>query len=412
MYADYTKPRGNLTGWRMAVQKHVCGQGHMELALAIGAIAPIAHILLEENVISEIPLISLIGTSTSGKTTSLILASSIWFSKKMIADFNCTQNAFVGMMCESKGLPMLVDESSAVADWDFTGLLYNLPKGQSKRRCLSDGTLQERKNFSGAIIFTGERSFFEQTNKNRGLDARLLELTLPWTVDAAHAEDIATDFSRHYGVAAVPLMTWILADKPSIKKKFKENKALIENLCKKDITDNVIIRLIKIPAMILTAAYALNCALNLSLNVENILTTLLNVLFEKSDTLKNSPTTWHQELLHKLSDNADGFPYPDDIDNARKIWGVYGKYKREPIVWVREDVFEKWLNDIVPTETEKARKLLAENELLYYSSRHYKTKQTLRGAKVNCYGLYLNPPSKRGTRNINSLKKKVNLLES
>lgn len=406
IYDEYSKPRGCLTGWRAAVKNHVYGKGYTELALAIGTVAPIAHILLEENVISEVPLVSVTGSSSSGKTTSLVLGASIWYSKKMIENFNCTKNAFFETMCQSMGVPMFVDEASAVPDWDFTSVLYNLPKGESKRRCLGDGELQERKKFSGAIIFTGERSFFEQTNGNHGLDARLLELTLPWTVDASHADSIAEDFGRHYGVAAVPLMTWILSNKSIIRKKYTVYKESLEEQCRKHITDSVIMRLIKIPAMILTAAYVLNQALRITLDIENIEATLRDVLIAKGEAIKNSPEIWHEQLLNNALDNADKIPYPDDMPNAKKLWGFHGLYKKESIIWIREDIFEKWLKSITPTEFDKARKQLADKELIYYARRHYTESKKLRGVNVDCFGLYLGKPKKSGTRNGNSARKK------
>jgi len=404
------KPHGSLTGWRLAVKKHIYSKGNMELALALGAVSPIAHLFIEAGIINEVPLYALIGASSSGKTTSLFAEASIWFSKEQIADFNCTQTAFVEQLCESKGMAMLVDESSAVADWDFTGLLYNLPKGQSKLRCNSDGSLRERKNFSGAIIFTGERSLFEQTNGNRGLEARLLELNLPWTVDASHAEAIAKDFSIHYGVAAPILIKWLLANVPLIKNKFLEYQLILKELCRNRITDQVVLRLIKLPALALTAAYALNCALNLHLNIDSIQDTLFNVLLEKANTLKNNPEVWHEKILCKILDYKDKFHYPDNLHSAKVIYGIHGKHKGEPIIWVREDIFEKWLTDISPAGFDYARKILAKKELIYYNNRHYKTKPKFFDSQVDFYGVFQTPPKKSGVRNVNTPAKTTNLL--
>ena len=163
--------------------------------------------------------------------------------------------------------------------------------------------------------------------------------------------------------------------------------------------------------MILTAAYALNHALNLFLDIKNIKETLCYVIAAKGEKVKNSPETWHEQLLHIVLDNADKIPYPDDIPKTRKIWGFHGKHKTEAIIWVREDIFEKWLMTIAPTEFDKAKKLLADKELIYYSNRHYKVKRKILGAELNFYGIYLTKPKKRGTRNVSSTKINVSLLE-
>ncbi len=408
----YTKPRGCLVGWKNAVRKYVYGRGHMELALAIGAVAPIAHILLEEKIVELMPVIGIIGGSTSGKTTSLILQSSIWFSQEMISDFNCTPNAFVTQLSESRGVAMLIDEASAVADWDFTNLLYNIPKGKSKARCKADGSKQKRLRFSGAVVLTGERSLFKQTTGTRGLEARLFELTLPWTESAEHAEDIVREFSRHYGVAAPHLMQWILANRSQLKQIYCKYLAELKTRCSAFELDAVHTRLLNIPALIVTAAEVLNSSLSLKLNIETVITTLVEVMRKKAENVKESPEYWREKLLSFVSDNAGKFPDRGKVPDAHKIWGFKDYLHLAEVMWIRSDIYEKAIADICNVDLKDANWQLAEKKYIVRDDdRHYKFGKRIRGAALQCYGLFLNnPPKKKRKVNINYNKKK-SLLE-
>ena len=410
-FPDFTKPRGCLVGWKAAVEKYVYGRGFMELALAIGAVAPIAHILLMDNEVSEVPLYALIGDSSSGKTTSLILCASIWYSSKMVSDFNCTQNAFTAQLSRNRGIPMLIDEASAVPDWNFTNLLYNLPKGCSKLRCSNDGSLRERHYFSGAIVFTGEKSLFEQSDKNRGVDARMLEFNLPWTENAKHADDIIREFGRHYAVAAPVLVEWIMKNKAEVKKVYARAKRSFERHCC-DV-DNVLKRLFKHCSMIITAAYALNTSLGLKLNYEELFATMLYIINEKNKAFKDSPEKWYADLLAFILDHADCFPEKENILKSRKIWGLKTLYKTEPIVWIRENIFEDFFKENTTFKINDIRQLMANKGYIWQdNSRHYKVTKTINGVKVCCYGVYLNFPRKSFKKNkAKQEAKSINLLE-
>lgn len=411
IYKDDIEPMGCLEEWKCGLDQLVYGKGHMELALSIGAVAPIAHILSQNAEIREMPLIALIGESTSGKTTSLILGSSLWFSQSLIADFNCTQNALIAQLSQSRGLPMFVDEASAVPDWNFGTLLYTLPNGKSKLRCKSDGTLQERKIFSGCVIFTGETSLFKQTSENRGLEARLLELNLVWTEDAEHAEKVSRHFSQHYGVAAQPLVQWLLANKDEVTNLYRDCYNRFKQLCQSFTVDRVIDRLLKIPALIITAAKVLNKALSLQLNEQSVIDTLTQVVQEKVNDSKKDPTVWYEKIKNFFLTHKGKFPQKEDISKKESIWGYKHFYKRlsHDVIWIRQDIFENLIADITNIQLSEAKKLLAQrNYILHTESRHYTVSQKINGCSVQCYGVFLTPPPKK--LNTKKVKGTNNLL--
>ena len=150
------EPRGSVDEWREVVEKEVVGHPALELALAVGALAPIAHLLRTDGTITDLPVVAYIGPSTSGKTSALRVGASIWGfpmeSVGIIDDLNTTENAFFESLARNVGVPAFIDETSAQAGWDFQRMIYFLPKGRSKRRCDPSGELKRTSVFSGAVV--------------------------------------------------------------------------------------------------------------------------------------------------------------------------------------------------------------------------------------------------------------------
>ena len=380
-------PYGELSQWQEDIKKVVVGNPYLELALAIGAMAPIAHILMNKKIITEVPLIALIGNSTTGKTTSLTLMSSIWFDSSMISDFNCTQNAFFEQMAQARGLPMLIDEASAVPSWDFTNTIYNLPKGRSKLRCSSSGKIVTPLKFSGAIIFTGEKSLLEQTAKTRGLEARLLELNLPWTANKKQANDIEKLCRSSYGVAGSHIAEWVI-DK-------QDRLGHIFDYCFEKLTvetanlnlDNVTRRLLKFVAMLMLAGYALNRSLGLGINISGIKNTLIEILKEKACQSIDPDITYFDTVKSVLN---SGFYKFTDGKSCCDVGTASGIKKGTGPLWIDKVVFEEIVRKHLPVDIHYVKKYFSEKGWLVRSSdRHYVFPKNICGIRTNCYGINL-----------------------
>lgn len=210
---EKTAPQGTLDAWLTIVNYRVLGNIHLQLALAIGLSAPVAHLLRAAKVIAEVPFWSLIGESSTGKTTALRLMASCWGSPEesdgLISDFHTTETAFFAML-EGFGIPHLIDEATREMNRDFAPIIYSLSKGADKWRCDTKGIVKARKKFSGVVVISGENSLFEQSTPNLGTYARMVELNLTWTNDADHARRLSAELRRNYGTAAEPFVKLLL----------------------------------------------------------------------------------------------------------------------------------------------------------------------------------------------------------
>ena len=154
---EVTARKGTLETWLDIVNKEVIGHPHMELALAIGASAPVAHLLQEAKIIVEIPIFNLAGESSTGKTSSVRLMASITGSAEegsgLIKDFNTSSRAVLAML-QDRGIIHLIDESTTMGMKDPSDMLYKLSKGMDKLTCNPDGSLKERQMFTGCVVIT------------------------------------------------------------------------------------------------------------------------------------------------------------------------------------------------------------------------------------------------------------------
>ena len=223
---DVTRPQGSMQGWRRCVRACMLGRPNLELSLAFIALAPVSHILREAGVVKDVPIVSIIGQSSTGKTGVLRTIASAYgrpeIGKGVIMNLHATQNAFFARLSGVYGWPILVDESTVAYDWDFSKQIYTLPNGKDKDRCGADGKLKESATFSGAMFLSGEKSLVEQTIGLDGIKARILEVTLPWTTGVLNAECLEQGLSKNYGHAVYPLIGWLMGHTEWLSIKYNE----------------------------------------------------------------------------------------------------------------------------------------------------------------------------------------------
>ena len=408
-----TKPVGSFESWMAMTEAEILGHPYLELALALGSVAPLAHLLNEEKVISSVPIFALIGHSSTGKTTALRLMASIYgaptISGGMISDLNATQTAFFAQLNRQFGVPALIDETSSAPEWDFTKLLYNLPTGREKLRCDNQGQLKVPLSYSGCVIFTGEHSIFEQSNSNVGLYARLIEFTLPWTNDADHALRIEQGCRTNYGTAVVPLLTWLLQNRGCLSASYRQHydqlKAAVPT------ADGVEDRMLKTYALITLGAEVITKALALPLDITAMQTALLTIHENNSYVLKpkNITKEIYEHIKQQVLDNYISFPAKGETHFTRQFWGATGTKDGFPCVWITEAHFKDFLHKAknhtsANAESNNAimRALHEENYLVRYYGDRFCKDEKLGDVTMKCYclrlvGTTVPPPKKKTT---------------
>lgn len=399
-FPEVTKSKGTLESWLQVIEQEVLGNPCLELGLAIGASAPIAFLLRESKVFAEVPIWSLIGLSSTGKTTVLRLMASIYGSPEegsgLIKDFNATENAFFTMLGNNTGMPHLIDEATCKPNWDFSSIVYRLSKGQDKARCMSTGDLRQRIKFSGAVVVSGENSLLDQSRDTLGMHARLVELTLPWTYDAGNASRLSTGVRRNYGTAVYPFVEvlLILCDKhPEVLERLFYNEL---DLLKQESGEisGVDERPYHMFATVMVAIIILQNVFNIRLQKRNIRRLLLNHYKSKApertveerlyDHIIDAAVT-HGKFFPKRSGKGKNQLLPDTL------WGEYATRNMQEVLWITAETFRQFAEEAqCPNYRQFLSKMRDKGLLVDFGDGHYRQKHELGHGKPLCYCLKLN----------------------
>lgn len=130
------------------------------------------------------------GASSSGKTTLLNLAASVWGDRRLITQWRATSNGLEAMAAALNDMLLPLDEIAEISARDLHGAIYMLANGVGKARMTKDVTLSDQARWRLALISSGEISV-EEKLKEAKLDTK--------TGHEVRLIDIEAD-SRAYGV--------------------------------------------------------------------------------------------------------------------------------------------------------------------------------------------------------------------
>ena len=399
-YPEKTAPRGTFRGWRKAIRTGVLGRPTMELALAFAGLAPVSSILRAEDIVPDVPLLSLIGQSSSGKTGVLRLISSFFgrptINSGIIRNLHTTEAAFYALLGGNYGFPILLDETTSAVDWDFSGKIYTLPNGADRWRCNSSGKPVEPTTFSGAIFLSGERSLFEQTIKTGGLQARLLEFSLPWTSSKAQAEYLECELLKNYGYAVVPMIKWILKNTEWLKNRYYELYRELTDF--HGSRDGVTNRILKIHAQILLSAEVVSKSLQIRLDLKAMRKLLAKQLRQQKSKSSSVKEVYESYLEHIIS-NLSRYHQGSTGTAAANTWGVIGQHKGKDVAWIPENTFKKQLACFTNDEFSKVKKDMIDKGYLYRDAqRHSRFPIKIGGVTVHCHMMILSPSTVTKTK--------------
>lgn len=215
---------GSYEAWREGVAKFVSGEQQI-FALTASFASYFMSMLGKDNFI-----VHFYGGSTTGKTTLLQLAASVYGyagepgdqKQSMLSSWNSTSNGIEGYLTEHSGALMLLDELGTYRGKDLDQVVYQIAAGKSKNRMSKTLRQSKPRTWGGIIISSGELSVPERLaidNKEltEGMQHRAISLQVfiedsfkdgSDDVEAvrARADGIKQLVVEHYGVAIRELL--------------------------------------------------------------------------------------------------------------------------------------------------------------------------------------------------------------
>lgn len=147
---------------------------------------------LEDKLHKGTQIFHFFGDSSCGKTTSLILAASMWGNpeagKGILGTWNATDNAMLSSLNNNFGVSLCFDEAGTIGNRDFSNLIYCISQGINRARLTKDCEQQVVKSWCTTVLSSGENSLLDASNQNSALRARVSEfLDFPLTTGAIHS---------------------------------------------------------------------------------------------------------------------------------------------------------------------------------------------------------------------------------
>jgi putative DNA primase/helicase len=219
---------GNLDAWRGGVAAKAPGNPILTLALSVAFSSVTADLLGLPGAIFH-----LFGVSSTGKTTAVRTAASVWGppgAGGVFTTWRGTAAGFEAHFVAASGLGLVLDELGQADPELVSALAYAHSTGAGKVRARRDGDAQQARNWVCDVLSTGEltlRAALARGRKNpdAGQLVRLLDIPaeLPGArhraFDKLHGAENGATFTRaldasaraHHGHAGLAFVEWLLA---------------------------------------------------------------------------------------------------------------------------------------------------------------------------------------------------------
>ena len=305
-------PHGDLSLWLAMVKSEVLGNIPLTLCLILGFSSPLLSYLNMSLDLGSM-IFSLSNTSSHGKTTSAMLAASV-FSNPMLnrgamRSFFSTANFLVHFLAQTSGITVALDEGATFSG-EMDRLLYLLAEGCDKGRLNADSTMKSPLRWNSVIITTAEFDFLSETSPD-GLRARCFTIADDLTKSAENADNIKQTVSENYGLAGEYFMQWLLDCKiNTLQNDYSLAQAQLLSAVKtcSPLTERIIA---KFSVISLTAQYVSEC-FQLGINLDSFSQYLLKleaVSSHNSDSLQFFLDT----ILQEVGSNSSHFLTAENI---------------------------------------------------------------------------------------------------
>lgn len=148
---------GAVDDWRREIAFLADGNHRLMFAIAIAVAGTVADLLKEESL-----AFNYVGMSSSGKSTALRVAASVWGGKPYVRQWRATANGLEGLAKAHSGTCLILDELGQLDDRNAGDVAYLLVNGTGKSRAKVDGSAKEVAQWTLALLSSGETTLSEK----------------------------------------------------------------------------------------------------------------------------------------------------------------------------------------------------------------------------------------------------------
>ena len=176
------KQRGTLADWQLHVATPCTGNSRLVFAICIAFAAPLLHITGMESGGFHYR-----GNSSTGKTTALRVAASVWGGDDFLQRWRATDNGLEALAAQHSDCLLVLDELSQVDPKVAGEIAYMIANGSGKARANRTGTARDALRWRLLFLSSGEAGLAEHMalagrKPKAGMEVRLLDIP----ADAGH----------------------------------------------------------------------------------------------------------------------------------------------------------------------------------------------------------------------------------
>lgn len=221
---------GTVEGWRDNVAALAQGNGRMVFAICCAFAPVLAHLVGEDS-----GGFHLRGKSSSGKSTALHLAASVWGHPR---DFprlwRATANGLEGLAAMHNDCLLILDELSQADPREAGEAAYMLSNGQGKTRATRAGMARPAARWRLLFLSAGEEGLADMMNRagkraNAGQEVRLADIEADagaglgafdhlkgWPTGAALSLALKDAAAQHHGAVGLEWLRLVVRDRPAL----------------------------------------------------------------------------------------------------------------------------------------------------------------------------------------------------
>ena len=226
---------GTIESWRQTIAAACVGNSRLLLAVSTAFAAPLLALLDEES-----GGLHFRGPSSSGKTTAVYVAATVWGEPSRLERWRATANALEGVALAHNDNLLCLDELKELDPREAGGVAYMLANGAGKRRGQPYGGTRPRLTWRLLFLSTGETSLDHHIAEagqriHAGQEVRLVDVPADAGANLglfehlhglgtgqAFADQLREYTRQHYGHAGRAFVTLLAQDREGHKAQGRE----------------------------------------------------------------------------------------------------------------------------------------------------------------------------------------------
>ncbi|RUN40398.1 hypothetical protein AZ906_10230, partial [Staphylococcus epidermidis] len=295
--------------------------------------ASLGSVLLREFELQPF-IVEISGSTSTGKTFTLNLVSSVWGTSNLITTWSSTNNSIEAMASFLNSFPMFKDDTRNTHPKFVANATYNFSSGESKSRSNINLTLNAKKEWRNILLSTGEASISNMADEKAGVSARVVTLQDQPYPDNFDFTTLDKAFRDNYGTLGISFIKQYQSKQESYKSAFESYQRYFNQKGSNEIMQ----RLGHAFALLQVSGEILNDIEGFEHDHFKIIEQAYNSMVRNNKTI-DKPKQLLEELLQYLDANRNNIA--GEGYSSVKNGDIKAIYKRDYLCILGETVKEK-----------------------------------------------------------------------